>query len=214
MGKADEDGGKGNGDDSDAQAEQEAGARDLHDRLPVCRLSGFIIPGFHVQGKHEAERMEGIPAIEAKLTKARSKLLATVEGLDEAEWNWLPREGRWSARLTLAHVGSAHWSHLEVARRLVAGEAADIPGFDLDEWNEARVAERAGWSAERVLADLQAAQQATSAFLAGLDPEELAVRGSHPALGEVSVDQVLRVIALHDNMHRRDILNLLREMSE
>jgi len=158
--------------------------------------------------------MDDIQQIEAKLEAARSKLLATVEGLDDDAWRWQPGDGRWSVRLTLAHVGSAHWSHLDVARSLVAGEAVDIPGFELDDWNEARVAERAGWSTERILADLQAAQQATSAFLTELDPEELAARGTHPALGEVSVDQVLRVIALHDSMHRRDILNLLREMSE
>jgi len=158
--------------------------------------------------------MDEIQQIEAKLEAARSKLLATVEGLDDDAWRWQPGDGRWSVRLTLAHVGSAHWSHLDVARSLVAGEAIDIPGFELNEWNEARVAERADWSADRVLADLQAAQQATFAFLAELDPEKLAMRGTHPALGKVSVDQLLRIIALHDSMHRRDILNLLSEMSE
>jgi uncharacterized damage-inducible protein DinB len=151
--------------------------------------------------------------IRERLDSARTKLLAVVEGLDEAAWDWQPGDGRWSARLTLAHVGSAHWSHLEVARALVAGETVDLPGFELDEWNEARVAERADWSPAKILVDLKAAQDATQAFMAELEAKDMEIRGVHPALGKVSAGQVLRVIALHDSLHRRDILKLLREMS-
>jgi uncharacterized damage-inducible protein DinB len=157
--------------------------------------------------------LDQIRKIGEKLDSARNKLLAAVEGLDEAAWNWQPGDGRWSARLTLAHVGSAHWSHLEVARSLVAGETIDLPGFELDKWNEARVAERADWSPRKILADLKAAQDATLRFVAELEVKDLETGGVHPALGEVSAGQVLRVIALHDSLHRRDILKLLREMS-
>ena len=156
--------------------------------------------------------MEEIRQIEKRLESARAKLLASVEGLDEAAWDWQPADERWSVRLTLAHVGSAHWSHLEVARRIAEGRTVDLPGFDLDQWNEARVAERANWTREQVLADLQAARQATAVFMAGLDAETLEARGQHPALGEMSAGQVLRVIALHDGLHRREILKLRRDM--
>jgi uncharacterized damage-inducible protein DinB len=158
--------------------------------------------------------MDEIAKIERKIVAARARLLETVERLDEAAWEWRPGDERWSVRLTLAHVGAAQWSHLEVARRLVAGEPVDIPGFELDAWNNAQVAKRHDWPVERVLADLEAAQGATLAFLAGLSIEELDITGRHPALGEVSVRQVLRVVAVHDGMHRRDVLNLLREMGE
>jgi uncharacterized damage-inducible protein DinB len=155
--------------------------------------------------------MDEIQKIENKIVAARAKLLAAVEGLDAAAWDWRPDDGRWSVRLTLAHVGAAQWSHLEVARRLVAGDPIEMPGFELDAWNAAAVAERANWPVERVLADLDAAQAATLAFLQALDVEALAISGLHPALGEVSVGQVLRVIGVHDNMHRRDVVGLLRE---
>ena len=150
--------------------------------------------------------------IESKLVAGRTRLLASVEGLEGAEWDWLPGDGRWSVRLTLAHVGSAQRSHLEVAGRLVSGETLDMPEFELDAWNEAAVAERARWSVGQVLADLDAAQHETLAFLADLDAEKLSISGLHPALGEVTVGQVLRFIPIHDNMHRRDILRLLAEM--
>jgi uncharacterized damage-inducible protein DinB len=152
--------------------------------------------------------------IAERITSARAKLLAAVEGLEAAAWEWRPGDGRWSVRLTLAHVGEAQWSHLEVARRAVAGEPMDLPGFDLEAWNAAAVAERAAWPVERVLADLDAAQEATLAFLEELPGGQLAVTESHPALGEMSVGQALRIIAVHDSMHRRDIVKLLEEMGE
>jgi uncharacterized damage-inducible protein DinB len=156
--------------------------------------------------------MDEIRKIEQKLETARAKLLASVQGLDETSWDWEPGDGRWSIRLTLAHVGSAQWSHLEIARRLVAGEPMTLPGFDLDTWNAEQVAQRKEWSSDRVLDDLEAAQEATRVFLEGLDAEKLVIHGPHPALGEVSVGQLLRVIAVHDGMHRRDIVKLLDEM--
>lgn len=155
-----------------------------------------------------------ISRIRDKVAAARAKLLAAVDGLDDAAWEWRPEDGRWSVRLTLAHVGSAQWSHLEVTRHLIAGEPLDLRGFDLDTWNAAHVAKRADWSVIQVLADLEAAQQETLSFLDHLDAEKLDISGPHPALGEVTVGQVLRVIALHDSLHRRDVLQLRRDMGK
>jgi hypothetical protein len=99
-----------------------------------------------------------------------------------------------------------------VARRLVAGQTVEIPDFDLDAWNQAAVANRADWSVERVLADLEEGQRATFEFIDELDAEKLTITGSHPALGEMNVGQVVRVIGLHDGLHRRDVLRLRQEM--
>jgi uncharacterized damage-inducible protein DinB len=153
-----------------------------------------------------------IRKVRSRIAKARAQLLGAIEDLDTAAWEWQPGDGRWSIRLTMAHVASSQWSHLEVARRAARGEETDIPGFDLDHWNAAHVAERVDWPVERILGDLRAAQEETMAFLDELDPETLNVTGSHPALGQVTVGQALRVIAVHDGMHRRDILKLLGEM--
>jgi uncharacterized damage-inducible protein DinB len=154
-----------------------------------------------------------VTKIRNRVTAARAKLLAAVEGLDDAAWEWQPGDGRWSIRLTLAHVGSSQWDHLRIARRLLAGESIDISDFDLDAWNATKVAERGDWRLPRVLADLEAGHQEALAFLDSLDPAQLSARGIHPALGEVTVSQVLRVLAMHDGLHRRDIVQLRQEMA-
>jgi uncharacterized damage-inducible protein DinB len=152
--------------------------------------------------------------IERKILDARSQLLAAVESLDSVGWEWRPDAETWSARMTLAHVGSAQWDHLQVARRLIAEEPTHLPDFDLDAWNAAAVEERAGWPVDQVLADLEAAQEATVALLHSLEDEMLTVTGTHPAWGEVSLRQVLRIIPLHDSMHRRDILKLRKALDK
>lgn len=149
-----------------------------------------------------------------KMQVARIKLLASVDGLDSEAWEWEPWDSRWSIRLTLAHVGSAQWDHLKVVKALLAGEPTAIQDFDLDTWNAARVAERDDWAPARILVDLEAAQQETMNLLDSLDDGQLSVAGVHPALGTVSAAKVLRIIALHDGLHRREVLQLLREMKE
>lgn len=151
--------------------------------------------------------------IGAKIQAARAKLLSSTEGLEGEAWEWSPGDGQWSVRLTLVHVGASQRNHLEAARRAVAGQPVDILGFDLDHWNETHVAERADWPLDQVLAELESAQQATLDYLETLDSEQLTIRGNHPALGETSVGQVLRVIGLHDGMHRLDILRLREAMA-
>jgi uncharacterized damage-inducible protein DinB len=153
-----------------------------------------------------------ISKLENRLSVSRARLLASVADLDEPAWEWRPEDGRWSIRLTLAHVGIAHWGHLDVARHLAARLPVGLPQFDLDAWNEARVAERATWSRARILADMEQAQQETLSFVRSLEPGQLALTGAHPVLGETTVGQVLKIIAFHDGLHRRDVLRLLREM--
>ncbi|MFC2030361.1 DinB family protein [Chloroflexota bacterium] len=155
-----------------------------------------------------------IVKIRAKVTTSRSRLLDEVEGLQGQQWEWHSADDRWSARQTLSHVGSAERSHLQVARSIFSRTAVDLPEFDLNTWNVVQVAKRDGWTPDEVLADLREAHEETLAFLDGLDSEMLTLTGRHPALGEVSVGQVLRIIALHDGMHRRDIARLRAEMRQ
>jgi hypothetical protein len=163
-------------------------------------------------GRKEGDMQAAITKLKTKIETARARLLTALDGLDETAWEWRPEDGRWPIRLTMAHVGSAQWDHLEVIRSLLAGEPATIPDFDLDAWNASSVAKRDDWTPVRILADLADAQQETMVLLDTLDDDQLLVTGTHPALDKVSVGQVFKVIALHDGLHRRDVLRLRREM--
>jgi uncharacterized damage-inducible protein DinB len=77
-----------------------------------------------------------------QLTAAQEKILQTIRGLDEGALTWKPRDGRWSIKENLAHLASAEGSHRQVAQAIAVGQTVNLPDFDLDTWNAARVAER------------------------------------------------------------------------
>lgn len=151
-----------------------------------------------------------IHQIISKLNAERARLRETVAGISAERLEHAVGDGQgWRVREVLAHLANAEADHRQVAERLVAGEPVMIDGFELDRWNEARVAERAGQSMAEILADLERERAATLAFIAQLSPDDLEKSGNHPALGEVTVGKLLRIVGLHERMHQRDIATAL-----
>jgi uncharacterized damage-inducible protein DinB len=146
-----------------------------------------------------------------KLASAREEILQTIEGLDEGALTWKPGDGRWSTKETLAHLASAEGSHRQVAQAIAAGQTVDVPDFNLDTWNAARVAERRQQSIEEILKEMAAERQRTLSVLQDLENEALDRQGHHPALGETTVLKVFRIIPIHERWHLKDIKQLLEE---
>jgi hypothetical protein len=63
-------------------------------------------------------------------------------------------------------------------------------------------------------ADLHGAHEDTMALLDSQDPAMLTITATHPALGHMSVAQVLRIMALRDGMRRRDLARQRDQMRE
>jgi uncharacterized damage-inducible protein DinB len=149
-----------------------------------------------------------------KLAAARGEILQTIEGLDEGALTWKPGDARWSIKETLAHLASAEGSHRQVAQAIAVGQTVDVPDFDLDTWNAARVAERRQQSMDEILEEMAAERQHTLSALHDLEDEALDRQGLHPALGETTVLKVFRVIPIHERWHLKDIRQLLEEQGE
>jgi uncharacterized damage-inducible protein DinB len=149
-----------------------------------------------------------------KLSAKREEVLQTVEGLDEGALTWQPGDGRWSIKETLAHLASAEGSHRQVAQAIAAGQTVDVPDFDLDAWNAARVAERRQRSIGQILEEMAAERQRTLSALQDLEDEAFDRQGLHPVLGETTVLKVFRIIPIHERWHLKDIRQLLEEQRE
>ena len=148
-----------------------------------------------------------------KLASARGEILQTIEGLDEGALTWQPGDGRWSIKETLAHLASAEGSHRQVAQAIAVGQTVDVPDFDLDAWNVARVAERRQRSTDEILEEMAAERQHTLSAFQDLGDEALDRQGLHPALGETTVLKVFRIIPIHERWHLKDIKQLLEEQA-
>lgn len=155
-----------------------------------------------------------IQSLIKKLAAAREEILQTIEGLDEGALTSRPGDGRWSIQETLAHLASAEGSHRQVAQAIAAGQTVDLPDFDLDTWNAARVAERRERSMDEILEEMALERQRTMSALQDLEDEALDRQGLHPALGETTVLKVFRIIPIHERWHLKDIKQLLEEWGE
>ena len=149
--------------------------------------------------------------IAEKMTRARKQLLATVEGLTDQEMAWAPA-GEWSICEILHHIAIGEAANLQLVTRAIAGEPVVMEGFDLDAWNVAQVAQYADQPASVALERLQSTRQDTLQILQNLSEQELAVSLDHPGWGEMTVEQLLRALGLHDQMHRRDILKRIEQL--
>jgi len=150
-----------------------------------------------------------VRAIIAKLEDDYQRLRETIAGVPETRLTSSSTGDGWSAREILAHLANAEREHREVAKAILDGRTFELANFDLDRWNQAGVARRARQDVRAILDDLEAEHRAMIAFAAALSPEELEKKGRHPALGELSVRKLLRIVGLHQRMHQREIVALV-----
>jgi uncharacterized damage-inducible protein DinB len=135
----------------------------------------------------------------------RDELLSFVQGLDEASLTWHPPDGGWSIRDNLAHLVDAEHAHRRFVQAVLEGRSVHLEGFDLDRWNEEHVARHAGQSVNEILDALRAEREETLILIVDIPPDAWDKRGDHPALGEVSVRQVIRTIGVHERMHLKEM---------
>ena len=147
--------------------------------------------------------------IRSRMQAVHTELLSLVGSLDQTTLTWRPPDGAWSIRDNLAHLVDAERAHRRFVQLVLEGRPTRIEGFDLDRWNAEHVARHAGQSVDEILDDLDAERQETLAFIAAMPADAWDKRGDHPALGEVTVQQVIKVIGVHQRMHLKEIRRLL-----
>jgi DinB superfamily len=133
--------------------------------------------------------------------------LATPEDL-----LWKPAPDRWSVGEVLTHLVDVEKLNLGLRARRILEE--DLPRL-VDYDQPAR--DRDGYyrCGDALLA-LEAFREARRSSLARLDavaPSDLARKGLHPAVGEVTLRQILSLWAFHDLSHLRQIAELLKARS-
>lgn len=151
-------------------------------------------------------------AIGRKLSLERERLLGLLEGLSVEEMTQRSKEGGWSIKDILGHIASAEKAHLAFIKRMCEEDNPQMvpPGvqFDLDRWNASQVSRGEKLTLEEIWAELEEARRGSLALLNHLTEEQLSHQGVHAIWGEITVAQRLRIIHIHDQMHRRDIMRL------
>jgi len=157
-------------------------------------------------------RLDGLIA---KLGKGYLKTREFFHNLTPEQWQQtIYGEPDWTAHNLLAHFVSAEEHLLELAQN-AAGNGSGAPeGFDLNEFNAQEQNRLQGLPTLALLEALERSRQRTIDWARTLTDEQLDKKGRHPALGQISVDDMLTAIYGHQILHMRDLMRSQRENKE
>lgn len=117
--------------------------------------------------------------------------------------------GKWNVRQILAHLVSAEAGMTELIRSIVSGGAGAPEDFDLNAYNERRVRKMEADAWEDLLVEFDRRREESVGLVAGLSATDLERTGRHPWLGTTTVEEIIKIIYRHNQIHQREIRKAL-----
>lgn len=142
-----------------------------------------------------------------KLASEGERTLAFFRAIPAGQWEkQLYTDGaQWSLRQAFEHLCISEHGMTRLCQQIVfEGGKGAAKDFNIDEYNKSKTDRFAAMSNDELLG-LYAESRKKSAELArSLSDEQLAMRGNHPAMGDSSVQDILKMLYLHNTMHIKD----------
>lgn len=140
---------------------------------------------------------------------ATPAVLATLVSTSAAHELTRPEQpGKWSVAGVLQHLADSEGINGLRIRRMLVEDVPPIDAYDQDAW--ARVFEYQKADPVAALADFSAQRAANLRLWGTLDAPALGRAGQHAERGLETVGHLLRLLAAHDLVHRRQIERILR----
>lgn len=112
----------------------------------------------------------------------------------------------WNIAQILYHFIDAECELRQVVIDVLAGGEGAPEGYDVIAHNERRVAKMDDdWTLEKLLDAFTEARKATLAAFASASESDLDRMGRHPMLGMRPLDELIKLIYLHNKAHQREI---------
>ncbi len=141
-----------------------------------------------------------VPALREAITGLSGEQLRTPEA-----------PGKWSILQVIEHLVDAETIHNYRVRMVLAHEEPHLPGWDQDafvarlRYDQSDVA--------RALSELEMLRERNLRLLRGLNMEERARAGVHSVRGRESIEDIIKLTAGHDLVHRRQIDRIKRRVA-
>lgn len=148
-----------------------------------------------------------------RLQAEREKTLAFFSGLPEETWSLkLYSEGQhWTVRQMFVHLVQAEQAILRLMRAILNGGEGSPQDFRLDEYNERKVQEIEALALEELLARFGTYRDETIRWVETLSVEDLSLEGRHPFLGIAPLEEMIKLMYRHTQLHQRDVRRLMDE---
>jgi hypothetical protein len=147
-----------------------------------------------------------------RLKKEGEKTLDFFTELQIEDWSRaVYTEGaQWTVLEVLTHFVNAEASVYRLVVNIVDGGDGVPEDFDLDRYNERKVATLQDRSHTALLEEFWSLRQRTIALTQSFTAADLEKIGRHPFLGLARVEDIVKLMYRHNQLHQREIRRLLK----
>jgi len=117
----------------------------------------------------------------------------------------------WSIRQILAHFIASESAFRALISNIRKGGKGAPEDFDIDEFNEKEVIPFNNVYPETLLERFEQSRLASIELVSEITTEELQLNGRHPFLGKTSLEETIKLLYRHNQIHQRDIRRILAE---
>ena len=142
-----------------------------------------------------------------RLRSEGEKMTAFFAELSDADWNeTVYTEGEtWTIRNVLVHFVTAEQGFIKLFADIVDGGEGASADFDVDRYNARQQENAHALSPQELLIQFQAVRQEMASWVETLNEADLAKEGRHPFLGETTVEEMIKLVYRHNQIHYRDM---------
>ncbi len=147
-----------------------------------------------------------------RLLEEGEKILAFFQALSPDRWDQqVYTEGsHWTVRQVLAHFVAAEYSLARLVANIQAGGAGAPQDFNIDAYNERKVAELGETSPQVLMERFSRQRRQTADQVARIPPEDLSRTGRHPFLGVIPLEEIVKLIYRHNGIHVREVRKVIK----
>jgi hypothetical protein len=113
--------------------------------------------------------------------------------------------GQWRIRQILAHFVVTEASIQKLIKNVLDGGEGASPDFDINRYNESHVSRLEGTLPPELLQQFMELRHRTAQMVAQINPDDLKRSGRHPFLGIASIEEIIKLMYRHNQIHQRDI---------
>ena len=115
----------------------------------------------------------------------------------------------WSVHHILAHFVASEASVVRLVKFILQGNEGVPEDFNMDAYNEREVNCFSKLPNDMILQRFMERRGETIQLLMELDDSDLAIEGRHPWLGVVPIEEMIKLMYRHNQIHQRDIRKTL-----
>ncbi len=148
--------------------------------------------------------------LKQKLIDARADLDQTLDAVGNRWQEQVYSDGAaWNVHQLLLHLTEAERGHLNLLIGIMEGREVVPADFDINRYNKRSVEKKADVSVEDARQTLTETRQRVLEWVDSIEDDALEKTGRHPSMNIFSVSQILKIMALHEKDHARDIRSAL-----